>query len=630
MHPALELHNLSRLPFRYRRLATSAANGCPRALHQLQEAVRTMPVSQGTLVVPAFFVHLDLKKLHDIDADIDSCSAVLGISNAYAAICGLAVLDLSPELLQHCWAPVWAWAQFLTQNAHALAPRVPVHEVFIMTLSMLGTFDHQDPHTVKLLEDLSEFRSFVARCWSGIVQMDDSQRKFRNVAMQDIWYFIRNGMDVSDTSHLADLIQGSGGTLADLADLVVKFVGLLSVEDGDQFFSSLKYGLAFMTRAEMADGNFRAEMLSAGVVHTLTKVACGFCESTNLDGHVDVDDALESSFEMLRSMLASDPGYIWINEALAAGLLRAIVVFASKPGHVSAEMLESILWTILARHAVYYSVLVCIELALHELADLVAAKSFQTSKLYPVWMRLIRLVELRLEQIRFYESENYTSMKACDNMSCSVIAPKRNFRSCGACHGVFYCAEQCQSADWRDGGHRELCKYIRTHSLRDPDPVNTRDRSFFRAILHRDYENNRQTVLLRQLLFMRENPEAVFATVFHYGNGSCRIECIPIEDADTVAQDLGPQWVDCVARALASGGISLHLMVVGEGLGNRCRIVPLRFDSTSQKLDLHEELLKLVAEIPPGTTEAEIEDTFPGVLAKINALVEKKRGAEIH
>ncbi|KAJ7106403.1 hypothetical protein C8R43DRAFT_963374 [Mycena crocata] len=375
--------------------------------------------------------------------------------------------------------------------------------------------------------------------------MDSSLRTLRNMGLNEVHCFLRNEMDLSNPLHLADIIRGCGGTLADLASDIVKYLGTMVLEDGDQFFVSLRYALAIMSRAEAARNDCRPVMLSAGIISTLTTIESEFSRSTKFDDYIDGENAFASAFEILGNLPSRS---------------RAIRIQATlKPGHVIAAILQSIL-NIVVRQTVYGSVLSRIQYLLLDVNSLVPSTVFQNSEVYPAWLRFTSLVEERLTIVRCSGEMN----------------EKSNFGCCGDCHIVFYCSPHCQRADWRAGGHREVCKQIRAHSF---------------------------PMLLRQLIFMRQNPGVAFATVFNYAlDGICRIE------------------------------MALHLLVVSQSFRNCCRILPMRLESASQNMDLDQTLLALVEEIPPDTTESvhEIEQDFPAVIDKLQALRDREQGFEIH
>jgi hypothetical protein len=58
--------------------------------------------------------------------------------------------------------------------------------------------------------------------------------------------------------------------------------------------------------------------------------------------------------------------------------------------------------------------------------------------------------------------------RSCAYLSCANLAAKGRpaggpgcgSRKCSGCRAVWYCGEACQLADWREGGHRRVCKQL--------------------------------------------------------------------------------------------------------------------------------------------------------------------------
>lgn len=48
------------------------------------------------------------------------------------------------------------------------------------------------------------------------------------------------------------------------------------------------------------------------------------------------------------------------------------------------------------------------------------------------------------------------SMKQCHNPACTDTNPS-DLKGCGKCQKVFYCSKDCQTQDWKTGGHKKLC-----------------------------------------------------------------------------------------------------------------------------------------------------------------------------
>ncbi|KAJ6535252.1 hypothetical protein DFH09DRAFT_1179789, partial [Mycena vulgaris] len=43
-----------------------------------------------------------------------------------------------------------------------------------------------------------------------------------------------------------------------------------------------------------------------------------------------------------------------------------------------------------------------------------------------------------------------------------ALIPKRNIKRCSGCRLHHYCSVECQTSGWRDGGHRRICKPLRS------------------------------------------------------------------------------------------------------------------------------------------------------------------------
>ncbi|KAJ7802705.1 hypothetical protein B0H14DRAFT_2891346 [Mycena olivaceomarginata] len=590
MHPAFDMRNI-------RRVATAAANGCLVALKGLDEVVFRSPRTTRALFLPVFRVHLDVAKIEGVADELTHSD----VYRAFQSMTGLQGIleDLPSDTFPQLWPGVWAWTQFMTQDPSCMPVDVAAHEVYV-TIWMYWAM---------------VFRHFVARSWTIIVEMDDAERLLRNVGLLQICNFLRSAIEITNLAHLGDLIQGSGGTPAHLASLVAKLIGFFSVDEGQDMFNLLQYGLNFIDRAEMACTDFRGAILGVGGR-----------SHQKFDHGLDLHVVLQLAFQFLGNLIITSPGYTWITEALNAGLLRVIVTFGINAQHVDPELLKAALKTI-SKYSVYYSVLKRIEVSLLEAADVAGSEAFRKSSISGAWSSFAHIVRQRLQVKKLYDSDKHISMKACDNAQCHIIDQKRKFWSCAGCHSVYYCSPEYQLIDWRIGGHRARCKKIRSRSRLNPDPIGSRNRSFLRAVLHNEYEENRRGVILRQLAFMRENPGVEFLTMFDYvDDGACRMSCVRMDQANQ--EDLGPQMEDCVSRALVSEGrIALHLMIVAEG-EDRCHIIPLRAADKAE--NFRAEMLEIAKEIPPGIAETEIRQDFPQILLIITALIDEHRESGFH
>ncbi|KAJ7479497.1 hypothetical protein FB451DRAFT_1239105 [Mycena latifolia] len=194
---------------------------------------------------------------------------------------------------------------------------------------------------------------------------------------------------------------------------------------------------------------------------------------------------------------------------------------------------------------------------------------------------------------------------------------KTQFKRCKNCKS-YYCSEECQYSDWKNGGHREVCTDRRLLDLSGyPNP---RERSFLRVLMHHDYESARvSTIYPAQVLCMHKHPNETFLTIFDYSQGPLKILVESIHShggIEITAPFAGRAWTEVLSRAARSHGkMEIHLLFVSSGGMARFFLVPLRTNSSA----MHEALKKLAKDIPAGANTSRI---LPELTRKIQALVD--------
>ncbi|KAJ7140086.1 hypothetical protein C8R43DRAFT_602669 [Mycena crocata] len=259
--------------------------------------------------------------------------------------------------------------------------------------------------------------------------------------------------------------------------------------------------------------------------------------------------------------------YRMVKEAVRAGLFRAIVASAPDNTH---ETGPAIVVDLLGAYTVYYSVLSCIEPALHEVEHLQTASVFTHSDLFRRWSEFWDLAQERIMIMHYFESDLCISFKACDNSQCANIRRKRELRYCSSCRYQYYCSKDCQTIDWKDG-HRSACRSSRQDR---PEHLSTKDRSFLRALVDYDYKTRRLILMQWQLAFLQAFPDEIPCIVFDYTR-----EHLQITFQGT--HSLHVKWQDHVARARRSGGrIQLHFVRILNGKFTDVHAFPMQSSST--------------------------------------------------
>jgi hypothetical protein len=152
--------------------------------------------------------------------------------------------------------------------------------------------------------------------------------------------------------------------------------------------------------------------MSAGIVPALTKIACA------------VGDAkIFGSAHLLHALLASigvyffpSPSYIGISQALAAGLLRAII--NSGPMKETDEQTSAwhMLGVTLPASTVFYSVVAQLPAAFLEAKDLIDAPSLKSLPIYSLWQPFHAIAQERINLMQLFTSKKLVSSKACDTV----------------------------------------------------------------------------------------------------------------------------------------------------------------------------------------------------------------------
>ncbi|KAJ7725164.1 hypothetical protein B0H16DRAFT_1895179 [Mycena metata] len=163
----------------------------------------------------------------------------------------------------------------------------------------------------------------------------------------------------------------------------------------------------------------------------------------------------------------------------------------------------------------FYSVLSCLEPALHDVEDLQATPAFVQSDLFEAWSAFCDLAQSRISILKRYKSASYISLKPCGSLKCAEIHRKRVLMRCSGCKRQYYCSRRCQSVDWEDG-HRTACPRLVSANRDEPEHLTTRDKSFLRALIDHDYKLSQLDILRYELDFIHAYPDRMPCLVFDY------------------------------------------------------------------------------------------------------------------
>ncbi|KAF8214619.1 hypothetical protein K438DRAFT_2008865 [Mycena galopus ATCC 62051] len=506
--------------------------------------------------------------------------ALLHLSDAHAEI-------LAPKTYPAFWPRVWAWFQFIDTYADCLpGPVLGVEFRYIPLFIIVSAMLH-DATTASIIESTPGVRYVLARGWARILERPGA---FLEVRPQ-IFHIIEIHFKVHDPQNLAEIFDGVGGSISDVAAVLTKYI--------DHCYVSSVAPLAAMD-AETKIGTLQALQLMNDLAH----VTPGLDEALIYHGivkslvwiirTVDFKTATETEVAIcpgaLMRFLTNYPDVRLVVTALAAGFLSCISHSLSR----NFKVMRDILTNFLPAYIVYHSVLTHIEghnSKLHSFIH-VDDPDVVRSPLLAAWRAFADLVTERLQTKKTFDLIHPPSAFRCQNTQCGKAYQKRDFKICSACLSRTYCSPECQKHDWMVGGHSTDCSEEQGTRL---DDLRTKDRLFLRFLIRADYDTRLKEIRRKQVEFSLTSPACLshvgdswdkgiwipyasgFApsvyTSFNYLVGRPTITVLP-------ARELEDVWVDDVKRMRGvQGKIEVHEVVFLRGDEARSVVLPLRISS---------------------------------------------------
>ncbi|KAJ7640291.1 hypothetical protein DFH06DRAFT_1137767 [Mycena polygramma] len=415
------------------------------------------------------------------------------------------------------------------------------------------------------IREVPGFTVILTHAWKvSLLEPDDPSS---SEALLDVCTFLCSySQPPSSPRHIEEFVEGSGGSLSHLASLAMKHFDHHVTHPHTRLplfvFSSVTMFLATNFHNNQA---FQDALISHGSVESFVHVALVLAEERHGPG----DDVL------LRAGGAGDGDglshklliYIWnyltlhlikphsyrcMRQAVRAGLLRAIIASAINCDATSStpDCLQSVL-KLLKQYTVYHSVLSSLEPAFHDVKDIQTTYAFTHSSSFQRWSAFWDLAHERIAILKHYESAD-------------VATYTGNARRCAA-----------PPANGND----------------EPEPLSTRDRSFLRALIDRDYKLAQQTILLWELDFMNAYPGEIPCLFFDYSQGRSTFQFIR-----TI--EFSARWSDDLTRAVRhSRRFQLHFAILPVSeTTNTARLFPMQSSSGA----LADDLKRLKQEVDEG------------------------------
>ncbi|KAJ6565504.1 hypothetical protein DFH09DRAFT_1157525 [Mycena vulgaris] len=627
-HPAIDLQNVQRLPVSQRRVALAAC-GSSRSYYNLQLAatlVKSATDSHKILFLPVFYAILDPAQI-PTPADLESFQPDTRASVDCASLALEVIFDIIDAVSKKyqepddvgptLWSRMWPWIFFMHEYREYLGASSVFREPQAYTRFLLFVADIYDPQPMRdIISSTPGLRVLLATTWTLLPKSP------REAYEACLWFLagIIGSLDFTDPLHFAEMVDGAGGTLDDLARLMMRHMDdVVNGQFSWKIGSSASYMRYLAQLILAADSGHTVQHSTPPHLSTRQKSL----ETLRLHGFVPafvvamdtvleacksnpdswLHDNFESSFvvtlELLEHLLNTTLGYQWLPAAIEAGLLRMMAGVAAEFPSMFDDRLRFLLTKILPDGLLYYHVVAAMEKVLDEVTEIWSSEELEEAEIIDDWDSFRELAEKRVQLL-----DRVQSSRACDNLECGEIQDSSRCRRCSGCKTHYYCSSDCQITDWKHGGHRDHCGSPALLPLGETNscPLGCRERNFLRAVVQADYADGIHSICAAQVIFMAKHPADRFFTFFDYTDNLVQISVQSVVNSHT-SDDLkkvGSEWAEILSRAGRSvGRIQLHVIRVPEGSDTRLLVIPLRTNSSQ----VHDALRQLARSIPTGSKE---------------------------
>ncbi|KAF8217359.1 hypothetical protein K438DRAFT_1798727 [Mycena galopus ATCC 62051] len=559
--------------------------------------------------LPVFFANLDHKAIRnrnltdDFEKDLDDAAArALPSLHALAHLLETAPNMFPLKIALEFWPRFAEWALFLHDYRDALPvfQSLDLSDPYSTYAIIIRYFLKHSPESVNNTPGIQIIITFA---WK--VLLNDSKRQELSYKRLSLLLILL------DKPILADIVEGAGGSLHDLAALLLHHMKVCTLKPQSSvspgvLFSLFTGGIITLHTLSDGEGPFNLAVISHGIIKAEVISLCSFLDCE------DVRDGFEESVEdpclnQLLNILVTPPGYTWVRQALQGGLLRGLILQMQR-AKGPLKHTEEFFITILPMNTVYYSVLTQLRKSIAEVENLLSSPSFRGSMIFPAFSSFLSITRQRFTIMDHYKSESYISREVCHNLKCAIVQRKQDFLRCSGCQRAYYCSTDCQRTDWHLGRHRDFCGLSDGFTM--PEfALGKHDASFLRALVHHDYLAERPRLLVKQALEVLRTNCPNRSIVFNY-----------------VGETPGHVYMGGTVTLLGDkeyhisqsrGRIERHLIIIGKG-SNGCYIsIPMRLGDTH----VREELLKICANMPDAQDITDIEMRFPDAHQRIMTLL---------
>lgn len=422
-------------------LAACARDRSFEDLQRAEEALERASEEQKILFLPVFFIGLDpgliptaeeLETLHFGTRQRLGC-AVLSMNGIFSIFRTPPSSDLGPTL----WPPIFSWAFFIhIHRDHLPAVSMMPHAGFYSHFMIFSARFHDRPsqHMLTLMSSTPGFRVLLAQAWVVLPQVKEEGPLCTFGACLHYLCFFIGALDFTDPVHFAEIIEGAGGSLDDVAQLVVACTEEVYGDESSCENSRLYCILGLLDflhhlvcphrpipePAVPVVEKFLDSLRDCKFLPTLVLKTSSLHDWTS----EDVTPALGLSLELLQTLLDTPGGYRWLPDTIEAGLLRLIATLTcTQFGPPLESHLRYFLTNILHDGLVHYDVVRVLPDAFRDAAEICSGQEFEASKIFENWSTLSNVARDRIEVVRRLHNHELGFSKACDNVEVRGFTP---------------------------------------------------------------------------------------------------------------------------------------------------------------------------------------------------------------
>lgn len=372
--------------------------------------------------LPVFYSNLDAARIpREALLDIPSTFTEGAVMCAFISLRCLYSMSLRfglgipPATFPDLWPRLWTWVQFFDIYREQYPEDSVAGSGFIVFASPF-TRSHKPT-----LASTPGFRRMLTRIW-GPLQVCGNPLRVA-IGLDRLTTVLFSELKVKTRRDVDEVIEGAGGSLSDLADLVVSYIDQITSDGGTpvlkqesrllgtifDFVDDVDRVIAGGTPEKDTLGPFSA-ILSRNAVRSVTAML-NVLIRTESRFH-DLYPLLRRSLVFLMQIFLGAPDRGAMTNALHAGLLQVVILSGARDtfNQILKPLIDDVLPSSLMR---YYEILFISD-ELRHLKALANTNAFQSCAVIGPWNQFISLAEERIQILRAVHAEEY-HLKACDN-----------------------------------------------------------------------------------------------------------------------------------------------------------------------------------------------------------------------